>query len=715
MPENSNAAGDPYKLDAEYNREIVRDGVAGGFLSDDWDLGRVLSSNIENFMDLDRIEAEGSIDIIPAIIGRRVVINVSSKPKIGSNRLIVCTEPFLVTVSARNGETKESILETLLDLRQVDHPLNSNAHHITLTSIRLSTDHLMQALRQANITRCKVKGFGEKQEVKSGVEDLRLIREADPNSIIHCDIAISIPSQFIHWGGKTHCIPLKDDGDPKYEVLTLMKLEDPSSLYQHFGSRVSVHHWPMFAFSQMYYSNFQDVPNHGSFNVTPTSGHIPRNASVGNVREVKCYGTTHHTAKAYLTYKGEKISQTYAATKYLEMLEGYTKVLGKYSAGARFEVKYRLPSQFKEDDWPTCDDGTIDYARVFKNPMFAVQKIWESTKFLLLPAKMVQLHCEMIIDYCKNLGPSSPLIARVFNSRYRKNFSIEQKEYVYMVFQNLGWASYTANQVFINSFTNPSCNLDKPFQWFFVEVWRHFAKTNGQLNTIYRWDGVESSEEDLLAGPKEVLKEWLTHSPMQIQDELGLGLELNESVVKEQWHAFNLGIDSNEPPLTFVMAGRNQPREMKILQQVGCMLFFPSNLINSRVYQLIYEDDSNISYKKFFGAKMLNVEPEEPDDEENLEHELEVDIMLTQEVLDVQLNEVEEYFQLWEHDQEFIEMNKRIYVKESNQRWMVFRKRRGIALHRSTMEEAIKAVHEKATEGHLIYANWRVTLKLKDN
>ena len=99
---------------------------------------------------------------------------------------------------------------------------------------------------------------------------MKLLRHHDSTCIFHYDAAISVPPEKCHWASGTNCVPLSVDGSIKHKVLTLMKMENiEKAIELGFGEFLKIEHWPMFHFSQLHYDHTGQLPNYGSFSITP--------------------------------------------------------------------------------------------------------------------------------------------------------------------------------------------------------------------------------------------------------------------------------------------------------------------------------------------------------------------------------------------------------------------------------------------------------------
>eukprot|EP00956_Cyclotella_meneghiniana_P013477 scaffold19528_cov70-Cyclotella_meneghiniana.AAC.2 len=90
---------------------IINGPGPGGFSSPDWDFEQVVFDQFfRDYGDIDRIEASGSIDILPPLLGTRC--NLGTSGKCDNNWMIIVTSPWhvMIPTSGRNGEDHKSLL-----------------------------------------------------------------------------------------------------------------------------------------------------------------------------------------------------------------------------------------------------------------------------------------------------------------------------------------------------------------------------------------------------------------------------------------------------------------------------------------------------------------------------------------------------------------------------------------------------------------------------
>lgn len=124
-------------------------------------------------IDMDWIEIKGIIDIIPKLCGRQVPVGHREGPQ-----ELSC---YLRSAFRRARQLVSSMTERLLGaisrFRKITVPLTRKSIYLTLTPICLRIDHqFMEVIREAEIQSFRIKSFGEKQSVISGIE------RADPDT-----------------------------------------------------------------------------------------------------------------------------------------------------------------------------------------------------------------------------------------------------------------------------------------------------------------------------------------------------------------------------------------------------------------------------------------------------------------------------------------------------------------------------------------------------
>ena len=264
-----------------------------------------------------------------------------------------------------------------------------------------------------------------------------------------------------------------------------------------------------------------------------------------------------------------------------------------------------------------------------------------------------------------------------------------------VVFANLGYVSYRANEIFGKSMSNVYNNRNSPFQYFFIEVWRHAVTCNSSATINGIWYGDDAVDEN----PRYNLRKWISEQqPMERP-----WMSFPYSPVNEQWHLFNYrdqGVN-----VKYYVALLRGHLKVNIYRGFNCFAFDNSKRAAKEYFTPNLAGD--VPRSKPFGAPCFNVVADRPDYESNSSSS---DDDENQDDFDFE----GEYLNATEGDDEMSDIRARVQVWSMANgryvaRWMT---PNTIAINQATEELVYVKIHEKVVTGVERFVNWRNTMRL---
>eukprot|EP00956_Cyclotella_meneghiniana_P013478 scaffold19528_cov70-Cyclotella_meneghiniana.AAC.3 len=679
---------------------IINGPGQGGFRSPDWDVRDVVFEHFfRDYGDIDRVEASCNLDVLQPLLGTRC--NLGNSGKCDNNWMIIVTSPWHVMISTtgRNGEDHKSLLLQQLSGPPRGYEIRPHEKAIYLASspITVSTFDLVRHLRAIGVTKCKIRGYGDKASVEAGLEIMKLLRHHDPTCIIHYDAAVSIPAEKSHWALGNNCLPISADGTIQHKVLSLMKMEDlEKAIELGFGEDVKIEHYPMFHFSQLHYDRTGKIPNYGSYTITPRGA--GRDIPMMYVQKIKAYSTHTHDQKHLTAYDiGDRITTTRVAKLRLATLMKWVQIMMRSIPKIRFEACCKLPRVFNDNTWPVLDNGRPNILEIFDSPIRAIALAWSNTQFVHLPLYLVKVNMEMIEDYVRNVPMRAPAISRAFCCRDMTDIDPNRKDWIYMVLAAMGVTSTHFNKLFSSSFANVHHWDNSPIQYFFLAVWRHQMKTYGLTsfhNRLYGMNLFPGQEEH----PRRIHRSWFEQFPL---------IRNPTDDVATQWHSTSHF--KNEGKFVFNLG--NTGRSFLLLVQAGvsCMFEedFPQNLCHF-VYRWRNNDVAMVDIN-VFGARILNVRSFYPDGDSSSDSSDDDDDVLTDGEMEIQYNDA------IGDDDEMNQIAQRVKIFSIGQRFCARSVRPNrVVINKPTAGMVHIAIHKKIVDNVAMFVNWRNTIVLNE-
>eukprot|EP00956_Cyclotella_meneghiniana_P017817 scaffold29337_cov22-Cyclotella_meneghiniana.AAC.1 len=608
---------------------IINGPGPGGFSSPDWDFEQVVFDQFfRDHGDIDRIEASGRIDILQPLLGTRC--NLGTSGKCDNNWMIIVTSPWhvMIPTTGRNGEDYKSLLLQQLSGPPRGYEILPHQKEIYLCSspITVSTLDLVRHLRIIGVTKCKIRGYGDKATVEAGLDIMKMLRHHDPNCIIHYDAGISVPPEKCHWAAGNNCLPLSVDGTLKHKVLTLMRMEDiEKAIELGFGDLLKIDHWPMFHFSQLHYDHSGKLPTYGSFTITPRG--TGRDVQMHYVQKIKAYSTHTHDQKHLTAFDiGDKITTTRVAKLRLATLMQWVQRIMRTSPKARFESCCKLPRSFNDLTWPVFENGRTDIAAIFYPAIRAIAYVWSNTQFVHLPLYLVKLDMEMIEDCVKNIPRRAPAISRAFCCQNMTDIDANRKDWIYLVLAAMGVTNTHFNKLVSSSFANVHHWDNSPIQYFFLAVWRYHMRNYG-LNSfhtrLYGCNLYPGQEEH----PRKIHRSWFDQSPLMCNP---------TDIVATQWHSTSHFKDDGK----FVFYLGNTGRSLPLLVQPGLSCMFEADFPQNLSYFIYRWRNTDVVFVdvNVFGARILNVRSFYPDGDSSSSSDDDDDVLSDNE-MEIQYND----------------------------------------------------------------------------
>ena len=439
-------------------------------------------------LDCDGLQLSGVPRILYILCGGQVAIEPHTPHK-NANRLILTTTGFEVTIDT--GYKEALCGELNARVRHFPFVKSDKDQNLYNNKITVSTDDLVESLRDVGCETVHVNGYGAKGCLDAAMEMVKSVFESYPGTTCTMDVGLQIPTGKLHWITGDHMAPVKFDEEGNYvnDNITLFATLDRGSVLEHYGENTKIHNYPTDCLSQMEESRFMNPPIGGGVTIIPGDEDM-------YFERIKLYDSRHHVHKS--GYNGDMVTSTRNKKNMNDRMKSWDRmcdVIATWPNYARVEISVQLDHDMvtnytHNSEWEdTPEDDRFNAIDVVAGHDFfrcvsgvlAITDIWQISK----PNQVVQ--CAFIKDFMQDPKYFKQLI-KLCGRNDGQTYKEPQKAAAAIVLNALGYASerfcrYLCKLLENGGFTE-ECEIGYILGQFMI--WRaELCKRNG--HTLENW------------------------------------------------------------------------------------------------------------------------------------------------------------------------------------------------------------------------------------